>query len=103
MDAAELFWAIADELTEHPAIEEGTMMGTRCLRVNGDFLAMVYHKTDSLIVKLPADRVTELVDAGVSEPFAPNGRVFKEWTSVPDRNETLWRQLLTEGKQFLLT
>ena len=100
MDANELFWTLADELMEDPDVEEGTMMGTRCLRVNGAFLAMVYHKTGSLIVKLPEERVRELVASGDAEPFAPNGRVFREWASVPELDEGSWRMLLAEGRAF---
>jgi hypothetical protein len=42
-----------------------------------------------LIVKLPANRVLDLIEAEVGEPFAPNGRRFKEWVSIPNRDAAL--------------
>ena len=77
------------------------MMGTRCLRVDGEFLAMVFHKQDRLIVKLPSARVRELIDQGEGEEFAPAGRVFSEWLSVVDESEDVWRSLLDEGREFV--
>ena len=37
-----LFWDLIDELrVDDPRIEEGTIMGGRCVRVSGQFLALV--------------------------------------------------------------
>lgn len=100
ISANDLFWALAEELMQNPAIEEGTMMGHRCLRLDGDFLAML-SSSDQLVVKLPAKRVGELVAEGVSDQFSPAGRVFKEWTAVADPDEKVWRGLLQESKVFV--
>jgi len=54
-------------------------------------------KTGRLIVKLNAARVTALIDEGVASPFAPAGKVFKEWAAVDD--DVRWRDLLTEAIQ----
>ena len=53
------------------------MMGFPCLRIDGAFFASLDHRTGHLIIKLPADRVDELVDVGTGQSFAPNGRRFK--------------------------
>ena len=98
----ELFWDLADEMrAADSALSEGTIMSSRCLRLNGDFLAMPHHKRDGLVVKLPASRVAELVASGTGEPFAPAGRVFKKWVAIPKLDEELWRSLLTESKAFV--
>lgn len=99
--STDLFWALAEEMIAGGAADEGTMMGTRCLRVAGEFLAMVFHKTDQLIVKLPRDRVAEVIAAGHGMEFKPAGRVFKEWVAVTDLDEDLWRGLLEEGREFV--
>jgi len=97
-----LFWELVDQLgAEDPRIEEGTIMGGRCVRVEGEFLALVDHKGSGLVVKLPATRVTELVESGRGQPFAPAGRVFREWVSVPDGDRELWSTLLREGVDFV--
>jgi hypothetical protein len=98
----DVFWDLADELAAaDPVLEEGTLMGSRCLRANGEFLAMPELRTGALVVKLPAARVAELIDAGVGEAFAPAGRVFREWVTIPQADEELWRRLLGEGKAFV--
>ena len=102
MDNKELFWTIAAELqAEDGRIAEGTIMGGRCLRVGEAFLALVDHKDSGLVVKLPADRVAELIVAEVGRPFAPAGRRFREWVSVPTQDGALWRDLLREGVRFV--
>lgn len=97
-----LFWKLAADLRKgDPRITEGTIMSGRCLRVGKEFLALVDYKESGLVVKLPLERVTDLIDAGIGQPFAPAGRVFKEWVSVPEPNRKLWRHLLEEGVRFV--
>ena len=97
-----LFWQLAAELQKRdPRIAEGTIMNGRCLRVGKEFLALVDYKGSGLVVKLPRERVAELIDAGVGKPFAPAGKVFKEWLSVPSLDRALWRKLLREGLAFV--
>jgi hypothetical protein len=98
----EVFWELIDELQiDDPRVEEGTIMGGRCARVSGEFLALVSNKNAGLVVKLPRERVQELIDAGVGQPFAPANRVFEEWVSVPRRDRRRWRALLREGIEFV--
>ncbi len=100
--AETVFWDLAAELMgADERIVEGTIMSSRCLRVGKEFLAMPHHKTDGLVVKLPAGRVSELIDAGQGESFAPAGKVFKEWLAVTEIDEANWRQLLREGIAFV--
>ena len=98
----ELFWALIDELrAEDPRVGEGTIMGGRCARVGDEFLALVDFKGSGLVVKLPRTRVQELIEQGAGLPFAPAGRVFREWVSVPKRDRRHWRALLREGVAFV--
>ena len=97
-----VFWELVDELRmEDPRVEEGTMMGGRCARVGGEFLALVDFKGSGLVVKLPRARVTELIAEGVGLPFAPAGRMFREWVAIPKRDRRRWRNLLREGIAFV--
>jgi hypothetical protein len=97
-----LFWQLAAELQKRdPRITEGTIMNGRCLRVGKEFLALVDYKGSGLVVKLPRQRVVDLIDAGVGRPFAPAGKVFKEWLSVSALDRALWRKLLREGLAFV--
>lgn len=102
MTGDELFWSLATELmVTDTRVEEGTIMGGRCLRVSGEFLALVDYKNSGLVVKLPRARVDELIAAGTGQPFAPAGKVFREWVSVPEPDRKLWRDLLGEGIAFV--
>ncbi|WP_437526406.1 hypothetical protein WME79_40915 [Sorangium sp. So ce726] len=98
----DLFWRLAAELERiDPRITEGTIMNGRCLRVGKEFLALVDHKGSGLVVKLPRERVAELIETGVGKPFGPAGKVFKEWLSVPTPDRRRWLQLLREGIEFV--
>ena len=97
-----VFWGLIDELrSADPRIEEGTIMGGRCACVAGEFLALVDFKGSGLVVKLPEVRVEELIATGVGLPFAPAGRVFREWVLVPRRDRRRWRALDEEGVAFV--
>jgi len=95
-----LFWELAGPLIAAGRAEEGVLMQSQCLRVNGEFLACPEYTAGDLVVKLPADRVAELIGEGTGLPFAPAKKVFKEWVQVPGRDEALWTQLLEEGITF---
>ena len=68
-------------------------MGFLCLRVEEQFFATCDHRTGELMVKLPRERVQELIDGGSAHPFAPSGQVFREWALVPARAEQRWAGL----------
>ena len=98
----QLFWDLVGSLQlENPRLEEGTIMGGRCVRVAGEFLALVDFKGSGLVVKLPRERVAELIAQGVGRHFAPAGKVFQEWVSIPAANPRQWRALLLEGIAFV--
>lgn len=96
-----LFWDSAEPLMASGRVEEGVIMQSPCLRVHGEFLACPEYRTGDLVVKLPADRVAELIEDGRGLPFAPAKKVFKEWVQVPGRDAGLWEQLLDEGLAFV--
>ena len=91
------FWALAEPLLQRADVTRSTMMGFPCLRLNGEFFASCDRRTGDLVVKLDEATVTRLIDAGKAEPFAPNGRRFREWASVPVRRSRAWRSLLDEA------
>lgn len=100
-EATRAFWDTVEPLLAEPGVEEGTLMGFPCLRAGGEFLGMPHHETGELVVKLPAARVTALVEAGTGRPFGPGGRVFKEWVLVGFDHEPEWPALLAEARAFV--
>ena len=102
MNDEDLFWKLAEKLqADDPRIVEGTIMNSRCLRVGKEFLALVDYKGSGLVVKLPKKRVAEVIESGHGQSFAPAGRVFKEWLSVPKQDRRRWLALLREGIEFV--
>ncbi|MGB0865495.1 MAG: hypothetical protein ACPGSC_03245 [Granulosicoccaceae bacterium] len=87
-------------MAEH-GVEQGTMMGFPCMRINGDFFASANHQTGDLVVKLPAYRVAALIADGLGQPFAPAGRTFKEWVSFAQRDPDQWESLALEALEFV--
>ena len=100
--AESMFWDLIDELRElDDRVEEGTIMGGRCARVSGEFLGLVGYKGSGMVVKLPSDRVDELVDQGIGQAFAPAGRVFREWVAIANPDRRRWSELLLEAVAFV--
>ncbi len=102
-DARELYDELTDDLLYDPAVGRSTMMGYPCVRLAGQFLASYDEKSGCLVVKLPSDRVAELVSAGTGDEFAPAGKVFREWVAIPTIDRRLWRSLLAEAVAFART
>lgn len=92
------FDAIANEFLSEPGVDEGTGFGSNPgLRVGGKIFAM--EVDGRLVVKLPAERVTALTEAG-AEPFVVGKRVMREWVSVaPGAHD--WNALAREALAFV--
>jgi hypothetical protein len=74
-----VFDRVAERLVaEHPGLERGRMFSSDGLRTeSGKFCA--FAKDDELVVKLPAERVAELIAGGEGAIFdAGKGRPMKE-------------------------
>jgi hypothetical protein len=99
-EARDLYDELTDDLHYEPAIGRATMMGYPCVRLAGKFLASYDDKAGRLVVKLPRERVTELFEDGDGDPFAPAGRIFREWVSIPTTDRELWQTLLAEAVEF---
>lgn len=91
------FWNLAADYLVSNDVDEGTLMGTPCLRLSGDFLATIHRKTGDLIVKLNAERTAELIEEGIGVAFAPAGRTFTEWVAIPTDDVDVWRAVLDEA------
>jgi hypothetical protein len=99
-DARALYDELTDDLLYDPAIGRATMMGHPCVRLAGSFLASYDDKAGCLVVKVPRERVTELVEEGRGDPFAPAGKVFREWVAIPTTDRELWQEVLAEAVAF---
>ena len=78
----------------------GKMMASVGLKVDGKIFAMMVR--GKFVAKLPKERVNELVESGVGQPFDPrrNGRVMKEWIEL-NGTKPSWIELATEAHRFV--
>lgn len=95
------FWGLAEPLLDQPGATRSTMMGLPCLRIDGQFFASFDRRTGDLLVKLPKDRVDELIETGRAQPFTPAGRRFREWAAISPAELSTWPALLAEALTFV--
>ena len=95
------FWDTAGPLLGEGLIEEGTIMGSACVRAGGEFVAMPHHRGEGLVVKLARDRVDDLIAEGLGQSFAPAGKVFREWVLIESFDEDRWQDLLRQSVTFV--
>ena len=95
-----------DLVTELLGIEGVTPPGTSkgfgrsALRYEGKIFAMFVR--GRLVLKLPATRVTALVDDGEGVPFDANkGTPMKEWLNLDPASKLDWADLASEALDFV--
>ena len=102
VDHGELFEALGAEyagVTGVSVPSGGSGFGSSALKINNKIFAMLVN--DHLVVKLPAVRVSELIETGAGLPFASGkGRPMKEWVSLTGDEETC-RALVVEAQAFV--
>ncbi|MGA9276331.1 hypothetical protein [Ilumatobacter sp.] len=97
------FWDVAEPFLATGTLVEGSMMGHQCLRASASngFVATVERVGGNLVVKLPRNRVSELIETGEGLPFAPARKVFREWVALPVYDEARWTELIEESIGFV--
>jgi hypothetical protein len=100
------------ELVEHFAATPGVRgpgeptegarrgFGSDALKINGSIFAMITR--GHLVVKLPAARVRELIEAGDGAPFdAGKGKPMREWVAATGEDRVTWQELADEALRFV--
>jgi hypothetical protein len=98
----ERYAALAEELlATTDATREGRGFGSEALKVRGRIFAML--SRGRLVVKLPAARVTALVESGDGERFDPrgDGRLMREWLALSRGSGQDWAGLAREAREFV--
>lgn len=80
--------------------EASTMMGTPCLRYKGEFFTMMFDRENALIIKVPEQRVLELIQDGTGLEFNFTKKKFKEWILIPEKNEDKYERLILEALDY---
>jgi hypothetical protein len=96
----ELFAAVSAPYRATTGVTTGTGFGANPgLRYHGRIFAMLV--AGSLVLKLPAPRVTALVAASAGTHFdAGKGRPMREWFVLAGTNDDQWRALMAEALAF---
>ena len=97
-----MFDAVAGRLVvENPGLETARMFGSNGLRTeSGKFAG--FARGEELVVKLPADRVSELLESGEGAVFdAGRGRPMKEWVVLHPAHEDAVERYLLEARAFV--
>jgi hypothetical protein len=94
-----LFAEVAERLLSADAnVERGRMFGSVALKRGGKVFALC--SRGEVVVKLPAERVDELIDAGGRRFDPGHGRLMREWVSVKPSDATECETLLVEARTF---
>jgi hypothetical protein len=89
-----------DSAVTPPSVGKGRTFGQAALKVDGKIFAMV--SRGNLVVKLPRERVDELVAAGKGAGFdAGKGRPMKEWLAISPAENRSWARLADEARDFV--
>jgi hypothetical protein len=81
--------------------QEGKGFGSSALKVNRRIFAMLTSRSQ-FVVKLPSDRVHELITSGQGRPYdAGKGRPMKEWVVIPPDSGLTWTSLAEEALTFV--
>jgi hypothetical protein len=91
---------VVDKIMRENGVELSTMMRTPCLRYKEDFMAMMFIKEDSLIIKVSPDRVNELISEGKGNEFNFTKKRFKEWILIPIGYEDEYEAYIYEALEY---
>jgi TfoX/Sxy family transcriptional regulator of competence genes len=91
--------AFAKDHRVTPPAAARSAFGSNGLKVDGRIFAMLVR--GALVVKLPRERVVELIESGRGEPFdAGKGRPMKEWVTLRSPQSD-WLELAREARRFV--
>ena len=96
----EIFDPIAQTYFGRDGVDIGRMFAHEGLRIRGKNFAFLGFEGE-LMLKLPAARTTELVDAGDAERVVMRGRAMREWVYVPTGRPERWDPLIAEAFAYL--
>ena len=96
----ELFAAVVERLVAaDPELELDRMFASTGLKTPAGFAALL--RDGDLVVKLPRERVAELLANGTGRPFGSGGRVMKQWVRLRPPDERACEAYIAEARRFV--
>ncbi len=97
--AEDAYARIVEDLDGEPGVATGRMFRSVGLHHETRYFALL--NDGRLVLKLPADRVAEMVAAGEGEHFEPGtGRKLREWITLADAGVDGWPGLADEALAY---
>jgi hypothetical protein len=99
--AATAWHEIEQSELDSSGVTAGTGFGRSSgLRIWGKIFAL--QNEAGLVVKLPRNRVEELIESGDGSPWGPGrGKVMKEWVALSTQAIPRWATLVVEAREFV--
>jgi TfoX/Sxy family transcriptional regulator of competence genes len=80
--------------------DQGGKFGDSTLKVDAKIFALI--SKGKLVVKLPRQRVDELVASGTGRPYdSGHGRIMKKWVTIAPQHTRRWASLADEARRFV--
>lgn len=106
-DPEDRFAAVVEALLGEPGVtppaaelEPNKKFGSNGLKIRNKLFAMLVR--GNLVVKLPHERVAELIASHQAEAFdRGQGRPLREWATVPSTSDLSWLPLAKEALDFV--
>ena len=99
-DAEAAFEALAKRFADDGDVQPGTGFGSvRGLRVRGKIFAMLMD--GALVVKLPAERCSAIVEGGGGRPLTMGRRAMREWVALDAVDPVAWAELAEAAHAYV--
>lgn len=96
----EMFDNVAERMVaERPEIARGRIFSSSGLSTSEKYFAIP--RKGELLLKLPAERVEELIANGAGQPFQSGGRTMREWVCVAVAGEAECAAYMEEARAFV--
>ena len=101
MNREEIYADIKEYFANNSQVEVSSGKGAQGIKYKGKMFIMFYN--GDLVIKLPPDRIKELIEAGDGMPFDPGtGKPMKDRMLIPINKKHLWIPLSEESKDYII-
>ena len=97
------FIQMTEPFLSEQGVARSTMMGSTCLRYQGEFVTMMFERQDALIIKVSPEKVNQLIEDGKGVEFNYTGKRFKEWVMIPLEFQDDYSEFVQQALDYAIT